>query len=366
MIIELYKILREVGISSQTIDQRLDEYKAQEKRLHEECEVGQKHKTKQWLGESDAAEGEFDRCLKRAPVSDQLRRRGIRGAYELDEMHLWAEYKLGIKDLRTRHKTGEIRKIIEILERVISTMREEFKGRDIDKEYFEDEYKLVAFDVDGTLVDSSNYFPNIWWVLNKEFGTGKGDKGIEERYRRGEITYQQWVDEILSLYMQRGVNREMFLRAIEPIKPVRGAQETLQQLKERCKKLAVISGSLDIILEKAFPDNPFDYVEINKIHFDNNGNITGWEATPYGDGRGKAIGLMDIARRESRKMHGNFSLRNCVYVGDGRNDIQAIEAAGLGIAFYPSDFYLKRACDVEIERRPYEKKDLRRILRYIL
>lgn len=354
---QLTKILKEAGISSDSIGKYLDEYREVEEKLHKECEIEQEQLKGNWLGDSNAAENTFHDCLEHAPINDRLKRRGIWSAYDSDEFYLYTDYKTGLKNSRKRHKIGELRKIIEILDRTISNIDEEFKERDFDEEYFNDEYKLVAFDVDGTLVDSVN-LQNVWVVLNKEFKTSDEDYQIEKRYQSGEITYQEWVSEILSLYVKKGANKQRILRAIEPIKPVIGVQETIQKLKESGKKLAVISGSLDIILDKVFPDNPFDYIEINKLYFDDNGNIKRWNATPYGDGRGKALGLMNLSRD---------SLKQSVYVGDGMNDKEAIEVAGLGIAFYPyTDSFLRKYCDVEIERKGYEKKDLRKILRHIL
>ncbi len=244
-------------------------------------------------------------------------------------------------------------------------------------------YKLVAFDVDDTLVESPVYFPHIWRVLNQKFGTKKEDDKIEARYRKGEINYEQWVYEILSLYKKKGVNKKKMMDAVSQIKPVKGAHETLKRLKKAGMKLGIISGSLDIVLNTAFPDVSFDYLEINKIFFDSNGKIKGWKPTQYGDGSGKAKGLISMVRdmydidetervlakvdsssRSYVKKCIDYYLERSVYVGDGRNDALAIKTAGCGILFcpHPDDSELRKITNVVIEKDEHGERDLRDIL----
>ena len=134
-----------------------------------------------------------------------------------------------------------------------------------------------------------------------------------------------------------------------------GAIETLEELKRRGIKLAVISGSLNIMLEKFIPnyEDYFDYVFLSRIYFDENGQINKIEATEY-DMDGKALALRKIAEREK------IDLKECVFIGDYLNDMKIIQEAGLGIAFNCEHDELTKAADVVIE-----KKDLREILKYI-
>ena len=135
-----------------------------------------------------------------------------------------------------------------------------------------------------------------------------------------------------------------------------GAMETLQELKKNGLKLAIISGSLNVLLEKFIPDynDIFDDVFLSKIHFDKNGFIEKIEATEY-DMKKKAKALKLIAKREKIK------LKECVFIGDYLNDIKILKIAGLGIAFNCKEDKVKKAADVVIE-----KKDLREVLGYIL
>ncbi|MBI2131164.1 HAD hydrolase family protein [Candidatus Woesearchaeota archaeon] len=120
--------------------------------------------------------------------------------------------------------------------------------------------------------------------------------------------------------------------------------------------MAIISGSLNIILEKFIPDcnDIFDDVFLSRIYFDEKGSISKVEATEY-DMEGKALAMRKIAERE------NIRLGECAFVGDYLNDRKIMEEAGLGIAFNCRHDELKKVADVVIE-----KKDLREILRHII
>ena len=119
--------------------------------------------------------------------------------------------------------------------------------------------------------------------------------------------------------------------------------------------MAIISGSLNILLEKFIPNYEefFDDVFLSRIYFDENGGISKVEATEF-DMDAKALALKKIAEREK------LSLKECVFVGDYLNDLKIIQEAGLGIAFNCNYEDLKKIADIVID-----KKDLREVLKHI-
>lgn len=214
-------------------------------------------------------------------------------------------------------------------------------------------HKLVCFDLDGTIIDETIF---IWQTLHEKLGTSKEkrQKGID-KFHSGKISYQEWADLDVELWKEVGATKKEIMEAIRPLRLMEGALETLKELKKRGLKLAIISGSVDIALEYLMPNyrEIFDDIFINKIKFDEKGNILGVEATPY-DFKHKPAGLKAIAEREG------FKLEECVFVGDHFNDIHAAEIAGLSIAFNCKSDELAQISDVVIK-----KKDLREILKYI-
>ena len=215
-------------------------------------------------------------------------------------------------------------------------------------------YKLVCFDVDGTLIDNVKFS---WQIFHDYFRTDKHRReDARNAFFSGKITYMQWAEHDIALWKEKNAKKEDFFKAIKDLKLMEGAMETLTELKKRGLKLAIISGSISIILEKFIPDYEkiFDDVFISRIRFGKDGSIIEVYATEF-DMEGKALALKNLAEREKLK------LEECVFIGDQFNDIKIIREAGLGIAFNCEHDELKKAADVCID-----KKDLREILKFIL
>jgi phosphoserine phosphatase len=187
---------------------------------------------------------------------------------------------------------------------------------------------LIAFDVDGTLVDHPEG-KVIWELLNRRFA---GDDTINVSryldYREGRITYGTWVELDVGGWIEAGATREEILAEVRGLRPIRGAAEVLHELKARGYRLAVISGTLDVVLDEHFPEHPFDEVYTNHLHFDPGGRLAGWRATPY-DMDGKARALEHLAERYG------LPLSRCAFVGDNVNDLGIARIAGYTVAFNP-------------------------------
>ena len=215
-------------------------------------------------------------------------------------------------------------------------------------------YKLVCFDVDGTLIDNVTFS---WHIFHEYFQTDKHRReDAKKRFFNGEITYLQWAEHDINLWREKNAKKEDFFKAIKHLKLMEGAMETLHELKKNGLKLAIISGSLNIILEKFIPNYEefFDDVFLSRIYFDENGEISKIEVTEF-DMDAKALALKKIAEREK------ISLKESVFVGDYLNDLKIMQESGLGIAFNCRHEELRKAADVCIH-----KKDLREILKFIL
>ena len=215
-------------------------------------------------------------------------------------------------------------------------------------------YKLVCFDVDGTLIDNLKFS---WNVFHEYFQVDQQKrKNAIKDFLNGKITYAEWAHHDINMWKEKNAKKGDFFKAMEDLKLMDGAMETLSELKKNGLKLAVISGSLNVLLEKFIPNynELFDDVFLSRIYFDEKGNIAKVEPTEF-DMIKKAEALKQIAKRE------NISLKECVFVGDYLNDRKVIQEAGLGIAFNCEHDELKKVADVVIE-----KKDLREILKYIL
>jgi phosphoserine phosphatase len=213
-------------------------------------------------------------------------------------------------------------------------------------------YSLVCFDLDGTLVDDTVY---IWKTLHEGFNTdSKERQQAYTDYFSGAITYEEWFQHDLKLLRAAGATQDGIVQMCRALKPMLGAMETLQSLKAAGLAVAVVSGSIQTVIDVLFPDFTFDDVLINRILFNESGEIKGGIHTPF-DVEAKADGLRHLCQKAG------ISTTRAVFVGDNENDIWIAKSAGLSIAFNCKSQTLANLCDVEIQH-----KDLRLILPHIL
>jgi HAD superfamily phosphoserine phosphatase-like hydrolase len=201
-------------------------------------------------------------------------------------------------------------------------------------------FPLVCFDLDGTLVDDTIF---IWKTLHERLRTDPvARRRAREDYYAGRISYRRWFETDLELLAAVGATEERIRAVLDELRPVPGARETLAELRRGGHKLAIISGSLDIVVHHLFGDVELDHVLINTIEFDARGRIAGGEPTPY-DLEGKAEGLAELCRREG------ISIAEAAFVGDNSNDLWIARAAGLAIAFNCKSDELRRVCAAEVD-----------------
>lgn len=206
-------------------------------------------------------------------------------------------------------------------------------------------YPLVCFDLDGTLVDDTVY---IWKTLHDHFATdAEARQRAYDDYFGRRITYSEWFAHDLELLGRAGATDARIRELLDGLRPMHGAEELLAGLRAKGHTLAIISGSLDVVVDHIFGLDLFDHVLINRIEFDPSGNLSGGTPTEY-DIEAKAEGLRYLAQKEG------LSLSRTAFVGDNENDVWIAKEAGLSIAFNCKSDKLRRVAHHEIT-----EKDLR-------
>lgn len=213
--------------------------------------------------------------------------------------------------------------------------------------------RLAFFDFDGTLTDDEEFIYNRLW---KYFGVPPQKDIVDfEKYKRGELTYEEWVAHDVVRFQEAGANRSHFEKATHGIAPMQGARETLRELKKRGYGIIVVSGGIDIAVGATYPDHAdlFDEIFINKYIFGEDGALLDARATPY-DQKHKATCIKDMCVRYG------VDIKDTIFTGDNVNDVEAAQVAGISFAFNTDKQSL-----IDVATHHIKVKDLREILKYL-
>lgn len=195
---------------------------------------------------------------------------------------------------------------------------------DIDVAYQEDNMfrrtrRLVAFDMDSTLIDAE-----VIDELAKAAGVGAQVTAITERAMRGELDFTASFKARVALL--KGLEADALERIGADLRLNEGAERLISTLKRLGYRTAILSGGFDYFGRLLQQRLGIDYVFANELEIAD-GRVTGNVVGQVVDGQRKAALLRDIASREG------ISLEQVIAVGDGANDLPMLSIAGLGIAF---------------------------------
>ena len=208
-------------------------------------------------------------------------------------------------------------------------------------------YKVIIFDMDGTLIEEVSS----WNSIHKYFGV-ENSRDLK-KYKEGKISYEE--------FMRRDINKwpKIHISKIEKIflsselKVVKGSKKAAQKLKERGYKIGLVSAGLDVLADKVGGYLGVDYILANGLKTDGEGNLTG-EGVCRVELLKKDKVLVDL----SKKL--NIPLSKFAAVGDSEYDIPMLKMSGFGVAFNPRDEKIKKVADVVIE-----DNDIGQILAYL-
>ena len=179
--------------------------------------------------------------------------------------------------------------------------------------------RLVVLDVDSTLIQNE-----VIDLLADEAGVGDACKAITERAMAGELDFEQSLNARVALLA--GSSADIIDRAKQRLKLARGARTFVRTLHRLGFRTAIVSGGFTVFTDELKTELGLDHAHANELEIVD-GIITGKIIGPVVDRARKAELLVEIAALE------NVPLDQTVAVGDGANDLDMLDAAGLGIAF---------------------------------
>lgn len=211
--------------------------------------------------------------------------------------------------------------------------------------------KLVAFDMDGTLLQN-----RLMFVLADRFGFRKK---LEIIIQGGGLEHEK-TRRIVRLL--GGLSLEQFYNVLALIPFSLGTEVVVTELKRRGYILAIISDSYMLATEWLKERLGFDYTIANEISLEN-GKLSGRVKMPLGcvkvKGQCPEYSVCKSAALVRLSQKTGIPLERCIAVGDNLTDVCMLEKAGLGIAFNPKHPEVEKAADIAIT------EDLARILQVI-
>ena len=196
-------------------------------------------------------------------------------------------------------------------------------------------YRLILFDVDSTLIKQE-----VIDLLADKSGHGREVQQITARAMKGEIDFAQALSTRVSLL--EGLAESVFDEVLDQISFAEGFDELFSYLRKNGFLVGAVSGGFHNVLDKLFAQLQLDFLEANVLEVVD-GRLTGKITSAPIDRMAKARAL-----REFAALH-NIELENTVAVGDGANDIDMIEIAGLGVSYMGKEI-LRQKADLHLEK----------------
>ena len=196
-------------------------------------------------------------------------------------------------------------------------------------------YKLVAFDMDGTLIEQNSS----WRAIHRHFGVEEEAQKNLEAYERGEIDYPEFMRQDIKLW-QPTPHISQIERIISDFKLAPNAADVVAEIHRRDYEIAIVTGGIDILAEKVARLLQIDHVLSNGLEVDERGYLTGegvFHVEPFMKHEAliRLVGELDL------------TLAECVAVGDSKYDANFLKHAGLGVAI-GGDVTLAEVADVVI------------------
>ncbi|MDA2986773.1 MAG: phosphoserine phosphatase SerB [Actinomycetota bacterium] len=178
---------------------------------------------------------------------------------------------------------------------------------------------LVVMDVDSTFIQYE-----VIDLLAEEAGALEAVARITERAMAGELDFEASLRERAALLA--GLPAEALDRVRARITLTRGARTLVRTLNRLGYRIALVSGGFTEIIAPIAADLGVADVRANTLEIVD-GVLTGRITGPVIDRLGKRTALEAFARQYA------IPMRRTIAIGDGANDIDMLEAAGLGVAF---------------------------------
>lgn len=179
--------------------------------------------------------------------------------------------------------------------------------------------RMVLLDMDSTLIEQE-----VIDLLAEYSGKSQIISDITAKAMSGELDFKQALSARVELLA--GLDESVIDQVRQKVTLTKGAQQLITELHNLGHKVGVVSGGFIDVIEPILKDLEIDFYKANKLEI-RDGKLTGNVVGKVIDGSEKLAVLREFASKEG------INIQQTVAIGDGANDLEMIQAAGLGIAF---------------------------------
>jgi phosphoserine phosphatase len=179
--------------------------------------------------------------------------------------------------------------------------------------------RLVVLDVDSTLIQDE-----VIELLAAHTGREREVREVTEAAMRGELDFTESLRGRVGVLA--GLPDSVIDEVAAQVRLTPGARTLVRTLHRLGYTVALVSGGFTSIVSTIAADLGIRHVRANELEVVE-GRLTGRVTGPVVDRAGKAAALREFALAEG------LPLSRTVAIGDGANDLDMLQAAGLGVAF---------------------------------
>ena len=178
---------------------------------------------------------------------------------------------------------------------------------------------LVVMDVDSTFLREE-----VVELIAAHAGTQEQVRAVTEAAMRGDLDFAASLHQRCATFA--GLDVGVLRQVREAVTVTPGAEDLVRALHAHGHAVALVSGGFAEIVEPLAAEFGIDHVRANRLAVAD-GRLTGEVEGAIVDRAGKAAALREFAAAEG------LDLAHTVAIGDGANDLDMMEVAGLGVAF---------------------------------
>ncbi len=193
--------------------------------------------------------------------------------------------------------------------------------------------RLIVMDVDSTLIQGE-----VIEMLAGHAGRQAEVAAVTDAAMRGELDFEESLRERVALLA--GLPAQCLDAVYDGLVLTPGARTLVRTLKRLGYRFAIVSGGFSQVTDRLAAELGIDFAAANELEV-SGGVLTGRIVGPVVDRAGKAEALRRFAALA------RVSPAATIAVGDGANDLDMLNAAGLGIAFNAKPM-VQRAADTAV------------------